>query len=40
MAFFRSERGIGRGEVAESQLEVPMFAAFMLLCSAALVFST
>lgn len=37
MALFRSERGIGRGEVAESQLEVPMFAACMLLCSAALV---
>jgi len=36
MALFRSERGIGRGEVAESQLEVPMFAAFMLLCSAGL----
>ncbi len=33
MALFRSERGIGRGEVAESQLEVPMFAAFMLICS-------
>jgi len=36
MAFFRSERGIGRGEVAESQLEVPMFAACMLLCSVGL----
>lgn len=29
MAFFkRSERGIGRGEVAESQLEAPFFAGF------------
>lgn len=37
MAFFRSERGIGRGEVAESQLEVPIFAAFMLLSSMVLV---
>ncbi|MCF6283843.1 MAG: hypothetical protein L3K26_01440 [Candidatus Hydrogenedentes bacterium] len=37
MAFFRSERGIGRGEVAESQMEVPIFAAFMLLSSVALV---
>ena len=37
MAFFRSERGIGRGEVAESQLEVPMFAACMLFCSTGLV---
>lgn len=38
MALFRSERGIGRGEVAESQIEVPMFAACMLLCSVCLVF--
>lgn len=37
MAFFRSERGIGRGEVAESQLEVPIFAGFMLLCCVSLV---
>lgn len=36
MAFFRSERGIGRGELAESRLEVPLFAVFMLLCSLAL----
>ena len=33
MAFFRSERGIGRGEVAESQLELPIFAVFMLVSS-------
>lgn len=33
MALFRSERGIGRGEVAESRLEVPFFALFMVLCS-------
>lgn len=33
MAFFRSERGIGRGEIAESRLEVPLFAGFMLLAS-------
>jgi len=32
MALFRSERGIGRGEVAESRLEVPLFALFMLVC--------
>jgi hypothetical protein len=37
MAFFRSERGIGRGEVAESQLEVPVFVGFMLLCCLSLV---
>lgn len=37
MPLFRSERGIGRGEVAESQIEVPMFAACMLLCSLLLV---
>lgn len=37
MAFFRSERGIGRGEVAESQLEVPIFVAFMVLCCIGLV---
>lgn len=33
MAFFRSERGIGRGEIAESHLETPFFVAFMLLAS-------
>ncbi len=32
MALFRSERGIGRGEVAESRLEAPLFAGFMLVC--------
>mgnify|MGYP006919313200 CR=1 FL=1 len=33
MALFqRSERGIGRGEIAESQIEMPFFVAFML-CS-------
>jgi hypothetical protein len=31
MPFFRSERGIGRGEVAESRLEAPIFAVFMML---------
>lgn len=37
MAWFtRSERGIGRGEVAESRLEVPFFAAFMVGCAIAL----
>lgn len=36
MALFRSERGIGRGEVPESRLEVPIFALFMLVCSAIL----
>lgn len=29
----RSERGIGRGEVAESHLEAPFFAVFLLFCS-------
>ena len=33
MAFFRSERGIGRGEIAESRLEAPFFALFMLIAS-------
>lgn len=37
MPFFRSERGIGRGEVAESQLEVPIFAGFMVLSCVLLV---
>jgi len=36
VALFRSERGIGRGEVAESRLEAPVFAGFMLLCAMAL----
>ncbi|MBI1318879.1 MAG: hypothetical protein GC168_08005 [Candidatus Hydrogenedens sp.] len=33
MGLFGSERGIGRGEVAESRIEAPMFAVFMLVCS-------
>lgn len=33
MAFFRSERGIGRGEIPESRLELPFFAFIMVLCS-------
>lgn len=37
MPLFRSERGIGRGEAAESQLEVPMFMAFMAICSLGLL---
>ncbi len=37
MALFRSERGIGRGEVPESRLEVPIFALFMLVCAGILV---
>lgn len=37
MALFRSERGIGRGEVAEGRLEVPVFAALMLASAAILV---
>lgn len=36
MLFFRSERGIGRGEVAESRIEAPIFAVFMLGASALL----
>lgn len=33
MALFRSERGIGRGEAAESQLEAPIFIVFLVVCS-------
>lgn len=33
MALFRSDQGIGRGEAAESRLEFPFFAAFMVFCS-------
>ncbi len=33
MALFRSERGIGRGEIAESQLEVPIFVVGLVICS-------
>ncbi len=37
MAWFeRSERGIGRGEVAESQIEAPFFALFMMVCAVGL----
>ena len=34
---FRSERGIGRGEMAESRLDFPLFAGVMVLCAAGLV---
>lgn len=34
--FFRSERGIGRGEAPESLLDAPFFAVFILLCAATL----
>ena len=37
MALFRSERGIGRGEVAESRIEAPFFAAFMAFCAVAVL---
>lgn len=37
MALFRSERGIGRGEIAESRLEFPIFAMLMLLCCVGLL---
>jgi hypothetical protein len=33
MPLFRSERGIGRGEIAESRIEAPFFAAFMVGCA-------
>jgi len=33
MLFGSSQRGIGRGEVAESRVEVPFLAAFMILCA-------
>lgn len=37
MAWFaQSERGIGRGEVAESRIEAPFFAVFMTLCAISL----
>lgn len=38
MALFRSERGIGRGEVAESKIEAPFFAAFMIFCAFLLLY--
>lgn len=34
---FRSERGIGRGEMAESRLDFPLFAGLMVLAAAGLV---
>lgn len=37
MALFRSERGIGRGEVAESRIEAPFFAVFMVFCAIGLL---
>ena len=37
MLFSDSKRGIGRGEIAESRMEVPFFAAFMVLCAIALL---
>jgi len=37
MALFRSERGIGRGEIAESRVEVPFLAAFMVFCAVLLL---
>jgi O-antigen ligase len=37
MAFFRSEQGIGRGEVRESRIEVPFFLFFMLFCGLCLL---
>lgn len=37
MAWFaKSERGIGRGEVAESRIEAPFFAVFMSVCAVCL----
>lgn len=37
MLFGNSERGIGRGEVAESRIEVPFLAAFMAFCAVVLL---
>lgn len=34
---FQSERGIGRGEMAESRLDFPLFAGLMVLCAVGLV---
>ena len=34
---FRSDRGIGRGEMAESRLDFPLFAGLMVVCAAGLV---
>lgn len=33
MPFFRETQGIGRGEVAESRIELPFVAAFMAFCA-------
>ena len=37
MPLFRSEQGIGRGEVAESRLELPIFGLFLAICALALL---
>ncbi|HEO70407.1 MAG TPA: hypothetical protein ENN80_04030, partial [Candidatus Hydrogenedentes bacterium] len=37
MALFRSERSIGRGEVAESRIEMPFIAMFMMACAVVLL---
>ena len=37
MQYSDSQRGIGRGEIAESRVEVPFIAAFMVICAAALL---
>ena len=37
MPFLNSERGIGRGEVAESRIEAPFLAGFMVICAVLLL---
>lgn len=37
MPLFRSERGIGRGEIAESRIEAPFFSVFMVGCAVLLL---
>lgn len=37
MALFRSQRGIGRGEIAESRVEAPIFAVMMVAASLGLL---
>lgn len=37
MQYSESQRGIGRGEVAESRVEAPFIAVFMALCAVALL---
>ena len=37
MLFGNADRGIGRGEVAESRIEAPFLAAFMVLCAMVLL---